>query len=62
MGEERFAALRRLSNEDRKRIFEFAMQRSDEILRGIKEPKAGESKVEGSANQLPVSKPSGVMM
>lgn len=57
MRDERFTALRRLSDEDRKRIFEFAMQRSAEILRGIKEPKAAESKAEFDANDPPMRDP-----
>ena len=52
MDTNRFQALRELTREDRKAIYEYAMKRSDEILRGIDEPPKSEGKKEDSALAL----------
>ena len=38
MNSDRYKPLHKLTSEDRKEIYEFAMKRSDEILRGLDSP------------------------
>lgn len=58
MAQDRFERLRKLSKEDRNQLFQFAMQRSDQILRGIESQRAARPSTEPSPLH-PAEEPSG---